>query len=82
MVAKYIFPFAIVTDGCKEANYMGFSHEIGILNTIFFFRKKKMEILLKKSMKSTFLQPSVMVAKSKISFAAMIHGCKVKIISK
>ena len=28
MVAKDIFPFATVTDGCKEANYMGFSHFI------------------------------------------------------
>ena len=28
MVAKDIFPFATVTDGCKEANFMGFSHYI------------------------------------------------------
>ena len=26
MVAKYIFRFAIVTDGCKEANFKKFSH--------------------------------------------------------
>ena len=29
------FPFATVPDGCKEANFMGFSHENGILETIF-----------------------------------------------
>ena len=28
MVAKDIFPFATVTDGCEEANFMGFSHYI------------------------------------------------------
>ena len=28
MVAKDIFPFATVTDGCKEANFMGFSNFI------------------------------------------------------
>ena len=28
MVAKDIFPFATVTDCCKEANFMGFSHYI------------------------------------------------------
>ena len=37
MVAKNIFPFATKTDGCKEANFMGFSHEDGILDT---FAKK------------------------------------------
>ena len=33
MVAKDIFPFATVTDGCKDANFMGFSHEYCILDT-------------------------------------------------
>ena len=28
MVAKDIFPFATVTDGCTEANFWGFSHNI------------------------------------------------------
>ena len=28
MVAKDTFPFATVTDGCKEANFMRFSHYI------------------------------------------------------
>ena len=35
MVAKDIFPFATVTDGCKEASFMGFPHEYGILGTTF-----------------------------------------------
>ena len=33
-------------------------------------------------MKLTFLQPSVMVAKGKISFATITHGCKTVIIDK
>ena len=33
MRANYIFPFATVTDGCNEANFMRFSHEYGILDT-------------------------------------------------
>ena len=28
------FPFATLTDGCKEANFKGFSHEYGILDAI------------------------------------------------
>ena len=28
MVAKDMFPFATVTDGCDEANFRGFSHFI------------------------------------------------------
>ena len=32
MVAKDIFPVATVTDGCKEANLMGFFNEYGILD--------------------------------------------------
>ena len=28
MVAKDIFPFATMTDGCEEANFLGFSHFI------------------------------------------------------
>ena len=39
-----------------------------------------MWILLKDSMKVTFLPQSVMVAKGKISFATMTHGCKAVII--
>ena len=76
MVAKDIFPFATVTDGCKEDNFMGFSNEYGILDTTSWKFLQKVWILLKNSMKFNFLQPSVMVEKGKISFATMTHGCK------
>ena len=82
MVAKDIFPFATVPDGFKEANFMRFSHENGILDTTFGKVSPKMLILLKNSMKSTTLQPSVTVAKKKISFAIMTHDCKGVIIYK
>ena len=68
---------ANVTDGCEEANFVGFSHEHGILNTA-----KKMGILWKNAMKLTFLQPSFMVAEVKISFAIMTHSCQAVIIGK
>ena len=35
MVAKDIFSFATVPDGCEEANFIGFFHENGILDTTF-----------------------------------------------
>ena len=82
MVAKDIFPFATVTDGCEEANFMGFSHDYGILETTSKKKSQKMRILLKNSMKFTLLQPAVMVAKGKISFATMTHGCQAVIIDK
>ena len=41
MVAKDIFPFATVTDGCEEANFMGFSHDYGILETTSKKNQKK-----------------------------------------
>ena len=82
MVAKDIFPFATVTDGCEEANFMGFSHEYGILDTTSKKFSQKMENLLKICMKLPFLQPSVMVAKGKLSFATMTHGCQSVIIDK
>ena len=34
MVEMAFFPFATVSDGCKDLNFMGVSHEYGILNTI------------------------------------------------
>ena len=82
MVAKDIFCFATVSDGCEEANFMSFSHEYGILDTTSWKVSQKIEILLKNSEKFTFLQPSVMVAKGKLSFAAMTHWCKAVIIDK
>ena len=41
-----------------------------------------MGILVKNSMKSTFLQTSVMVAEGKITFANMTHGWQAVIIDK
>ena len=79
MVAKNIFPFATMTEGCKEANFMGFSHEHDILDTSFGNFHKNVNFL-KNSMKLTFWQPFVMVAKEKISFATMTHDCKAVII--
>ena len=76
MVVKDIFCFATMSDGYKEANITSFSHEYGILDTTSLKVSPKMEILLKKFMKSTFLQSSVMVEKGKVSFATMTHGCK------
>ena len=42
----------------------------------------KMWILVKNSIKLTFLQPSVMVAKGKIFLAIMTHGCKAVKVDK
>ena len=82
MVAKNIFPFATVTDGCEEANFMRFSHDNGILDITSKKFSQKIIILLKNSMKLTFLQLSVMVAKGKISFATMNHGRQAVIIDQ
>ena len=80
MVAKDIFPFATMTDGCEEANFMGFSNENGILDTTSKKFSQKMGILLKIFMKLPFFQPSVMVAKGKLSSATMTHGSLAVII--
>ena len=74
-VAKNICGFATVTDGSEEVNFIEFSHEYGNLDTIS-------SIYLENSMKFNSSQPSVMVAKGKISFATMTHGCKAVIIDK
>ena len=52
------FPKETVTDGCKVANFLGFSHEYAILDTIFWKVSQKMWILLKNSLKLTFFQLS------------------------
>ena len=82
MVAKEIFPFPTVTDGFEEANLVGFSHEYDIFDTTFLKFSQKKEVLLKSFLALTFLQPSVMVAKGKISFATMTHSCQAVIIDK
>ena len=72
MVAKDILNFATVTDSGIEANFMGFSHDYGILNTTSWKVSQKMKILLNISNKFNFSQLSVMVAKGKIYFANLI----------
>ena len=82
MVAKDIFPFATMNDGCKKVNFMEF------FNTIYFFGEpftnvvSKMPFALENPMKLASSQPSVTVAKGKISFATMTHGCQCVIIYK
>ena len=78
MVAKDLFPFATVTDGCKVVKFMEFSHENGIFNTISLKVKKN----IGKSVKLTSLQPPVMVEKGKISFAIVTHGYKAVIFDE
>ena len=77
-----LVPFGSVTDGCKEANFMQFSHGDVILHTVFWKVSQKMLILLKNSIELTFLQPPIMVAKGKISFATMTHVYKAIIIDQ
>ena len=62
MVVKDFIPFIIVTDGCKEVNFLEFSLEYGILDTISLKVSQQMWNSLENSMNSTSLQPSVMVA--------------------
>ena len=76
MVAKNIFPFAIVTDGCKKVNFMEFFNQINIFSENFLVRVSKMLYSWENPVKLASLQPSVTVAKGKISFATMIHGCE------
>ena len=42
MVTKDFIPFASVTDGCKEVNFIEFSNEYGILDTISFKGSQQM----------------------------------------
>ena len=48
MVAKDIFPFATVTDGCEEANFMGFFHKYELLDsTSWKFSQKNVNLIEK-----------------------------------
>ena len=80
MVAKDNSPFANVTDGCKETNYMWFSHEYGVLDTTSKRFSRKWKFYWKIQQNLPFFQPSVIVAKGKITFATMTHGCQTIII--
>ena len=74
MVAKDISPFATMTDGCKKVNFIEFFNQIYICCVTFPEVVSKMPYSLENRMKLASLQPSVTVAKGKISFATMIHG--------
>ena len=65
MVARDIFHFATVTDGCKEANFMEFFHEYGILDTTFWKVSLK-NVNFIENFHETHL------------FATVSHGCKEK----
>ena len=62
MVAKDIFSFATVTDGCEEADFMGFSNDYGILYTTSNEFSQKNENLIEKFHKIYL-------------FATVSHGC-------
>ena len=79
IVVKDIFPFAIfamMNDSYKKVTF------IEVFNKILIFCKNFQEVVSKvpyswnNSMKLASLQPSVTVAKRKISFATMTHGCE------
>ena len=74
MVAQDIFPFAFMTDGSKEANFMGFSHGYGTLDTTSWKLSQKMQIFFEKYHEITLLQPSIIVSKGKISLATITYG--------
>ena len=65
MVAKDIFPFATVTDSCEEANFMGFSHDYGILDTT-----SKKKITINENVFKKFHEIYL--------FTTCSHGCKGK----
>ena len=82
MVEKDFIHFTTVTDGCKEVNFMEFSHEYGILDTISLKVLQKIWNFWGNFMKITSLQPSVMVAMGKIYLVTVTHGCEAVIIDE
>ena len=75
MVAKNIFPFATMTEGCKKVILWSFSKKLHYSEN-FQEMVSKMPYSWENPMKLASLQPSVMVAKGKISCATLTHGCK------
>ena len=65
-----------MTDGCKKVNFMEFFNKIHIFSENFQEMASKMPYSWKNPMQLASLQPSVTVAKGKISFATMTHGCE------
>ena len=76
MVAKDIFPFATMTDGCKKVNFMECFSKINIFGETFPNVVFKMPFSWENPMKLASSQPSGIVAKGNVSFATMTHGCK------
>ena len=76
MVAKDIFTFATMTDGCKKVNLMEFFNKIYILGVTFPNLVSKMPFLWENPMKLASLQPSGMVAKDIFPFATVTDGCE------
>ena len=75
MVAKDIFSFATVFDGCKEVNFIELSNLFNFLCEQFKEMVSKMSHSWENPMNVISLQPSVMVAKRKISIATMTDAC-------
>ena len=68
MVAKDIFHFTTMTQGCKEKYFSDFSNEFNRIYRNFKEFLSKRPYSWENSKKFTSLQPSVTVAKAKISF--------------
>ena len=64
---KGYFPFSTMTDGCKKVKFMEFFNEIHILCENFQEVVSKMPYSWENPMKLASSQPSVMVAKGKIT---------------
>ena len=65
-----------MTDGCKNIYFIEFFNKIHIFSENFPEMVSKMPYSCKKSQEIVSLQPSVTVAKGKISFATMTLGYK------
>ena len=76
MVSKDIYPFAPMTDGWKKGNFMESFDKIHTFCENFTELVSKMQWSWENPVILVSLQPSVTVAKGKLSFAKMTHGCK------
>ena len=76
MVVTDTFPFATVTEGCKDLNFIEFSNKFTTLYETSKVMNSRMTYSWKNPMKITSLQPSVTIVKGKMSFATVTHGCR------
>ena len=76
MVAKNIFPFGAMIDGCKYINFMVISKEIIDIYKVSKTLAFKTPYSWENAIKFTSLQLSVTVAKANKSFAGLTHGWK------